>query len=134
MSAENLRRLSDEECRALLRGSDIGRVGVSVRALPAIFPVRFTMVDDDVLFRTSRETLLARVVSDAIVAFEADAIDNDQGHGWSVLVVGRAEMIGTGVELEQVRHVALLPWTTSSDDSFVRIATDTISGRAFATP
>jgi len=131
MSAEHLRPLSEEECRALLATSEIGRVGVSVRALPAIFPVRYTMLDDHVVFRTSRETLLAKVASDAIVAFEADAIDNEQGHGWSVLVVGRAELIDRGAELEHVRLIPLLPWTTSSDDSFVRISTDYISGRAF---
>jgi nitroimidazol reductase NimA-like FMN-containing flavoprotein (pyridoxamine 5'-phosphate oxidase superfamily) len=131
MSAEDLRPLSAEECRALLAMSEFGRVGVSVRALPAIFPVRFTMVDDHVVFRTSRETLLARVVADAIVAFEADAIDNHQGHGWSVLVVGRAELVDGGAALEQIGQIPLLPWTASSGDSFVRIATDTISGRAF---
>ena len=112
MSADELRELSEAECRALLATSGIGRVGVSVRALPAIFPVRYRMLDDHVVFRTSGDTLLAKVVADAIVAFEADAVDHDDGHGWSVLVVGRAELI----------------------DSIVRIGTGTISGRAFAAP
>ena len=57
---------------------------------------------------------------------------DDESHGWSVLVVGRAELIDTGSELERFAAIPLLPWTTSTDDSFVRIATDTISGRAFA--
>jgi nitroimidazol reductase NimA-like FMN-containing flavoprotein (pyridoxamine 5'-phosphate oxidase superfamily) len=134
MSAEHLRQLSDDECRALLATSEIGRVGVSVRALPAIFPVRFTMLDDDVVFRTSRETLLAKVAADAVVAFEADAIDDGHRTGWSVLVVGRAELIDAGTEFERVRRAPLLPWTTSPDDSFVRIATGTISGRSFTLP
>ncbi len=100
MSAERLRDLSEEECRALLETSEIGRVGVSVRALPAIIPVRYAILDDHVVFRTSGDTLLAKVVADAIVAFEADAVDRDDLHGWSVLVVGRAELI----ELEQIRR------------------------------
>jgi uncharacterized protein len=134
MSAEHLRRLPEQECRALLATSEIGRVGVSVRALPAIFPVRFTVMDDHVVFRTARETLLAKVVSDAIVAFEADAIDSQQRRGWSVLVVGRAELLHDHATLDHVRSLSLPPWTSSSDDSVVRISTDRISGRAFASP
>ncbi len=42
--------LSPGECRALLRAGCIGRVAVSVDALPAIFPVRYRLVDDDILF------------------------------------------------------------------------------------
>ena len=133
MRAENFRQLPEAECRALLGTAEIGRVGVSVGALPAIFPVRFTVVDDHVVFRTAQETLMANVVANAIVAFEADAIDHQRGHGWSVLVVGLAQPIDDHADLERVRNVPLAPWR-SSDDSFVRISTDRISGHTLAPP
>jgi hypothetical protein len=52
--------------------------------------VSFRLVDDDIVFHAP-----AGAGQDAldgtVIAFEADAFDQSDGNGWSVLVVGRVE-------------------------------------------
>ncbi len=103
--------LSPDECRALLRAGGIGRVGVSVGALPAIFPVRYQLVNDDIVFTPTPVSLTGASLAGAVVAFEADAFDADHTSGWSVLVVGRVE--------------------ASADSDAPRVPSDRISGLRF---
>jgi nitroimidazol reductase NimA-like FMN-containing flavoprotein (pyridoxamine 5'-phosphate oxidase superfamily) len=84
--------LSPAECRALLQAGGIGRVSVSIGALPAIFPVHYRLVDDDIVFRSPSDGAPGPGALDgAVIAFEADQFDPDEAGGWSVLVVGRVE-------------------------------------------
>lgn len=131
MSATSLRELSSQGCRTLLREAMIGRVGVSVGALPAIFPVRFALHEHDVVFRATPGTLLADAVVDTVVAFEVDSLADDLAQGWSVLVVGRAETIEDPAELDAARRLPLEPWGSHDGDHFIRISTDLMSGREF---
>jgi nitroimidazol reductase NimA-like FMN-containing flavoprotein (pyridoxamine 5'-phosphate oxidase superfamily) len=124
--------LSPGDCQALIRGGGIGRVGVSVDALPAIFPVRFALLDDGIVFRTGSETLSVDAVTNAIVAFETDSVD-DLGDGWSVLVVGRAAAIEDAAALEAARQLPLAPLSSSDGDHFICIPAERISGWAFTT-
>ena len=106
--------LSPDECRALLRAGSIGRVAVSIDALPAIFPVRYRLEDDDILIHSARTGPAAVSVADAVIAFQADDFDAESATGWSVLVVGRAER--------------------AAESSASRIASDHISGYRFEGP
>ena len=84
--------LSPAECLALLRAGGIGRVSLSVGALPAIFPVHYHLVDDDIVFRAPADaTPGSGSLDGAVIAFEADQFEPDERGGWSVLVVGRVE-------------------------------------------
>ena len=53
-----LRVLTREECLALLATAEVGRIGVSTRALPRIFPVCFAMDDDQIVISTQHGTTL----------------------------------------------------------------------------
>jgi nitroimidazol reductase NimA-like FMN-containing flavoprotein (pyridoxamine 5'-phosphate oxidase superfamily) len=84
--------LSPDECRALLRAGGIGRVGVSIGALPAIFPVRYRLEDDDIVFHgPTPQSEAPGTLAGTVIAFEADGFNTDDDAGWSVLVVGRVE-------------------------------------------
>lgn len=131
MSAETLQTLSPTECQELLHRGGVGRIGVSVGALPAIFPVRFALFGNDIVFRIAPATLLSAAVAGTVVAFETDSLDQNGTEGWSVLVVGRGELISDPVELEAARRLPLVPWSTDDDDLFVRVPADLLSGRAF---
>jgi nitroimidazol reductase NimA-like FMN-containing flavoprotein (pyridoxamine 5'-phosphate oxidase superfamily) len=84
--------LSPDECRDLLRAGGIGRVAVSISALPAIFPVHYRLVGDDIVFHApSPQTAAPGALAGTVIAFEADGFDSPDDAGWSVLVVGRVE-------------------------------------------
>lgn len=82
-----------EEAWTLLADRGVGRIGLSIGAMPAIFPVEYTVVDDTVVLRTSAGSRIAAAASGAVVAFEVDDHERLHPSGWSVLMVGRAEVV-----------------------------------------
>jgi hypothetical protein len=121
--------LSREQCLALLASTPIGRVIVTMSALPAAFPVNFVIHDGDIVFRTGEGTKLQTAVRNAVVAFEADAFEPFGHTGWSVLVTGRATDV-SGTSLPGAGEgLALSPWLPTRRAAFVRIGADMVSGR-----
>jgi nitroimidazol reductase NimA-like FMN-containing flavoprotein (pyridoxamine 5'-phosphate oxidase superfamily) len=87
--------LTEAECRTLLATRTFGRVGVTSGGLPVIFPVRYLYDDAAITFRTGGGTKLRAAESGDVLAFEVDAYDHETGEGWSVLVLGRATVLTT---------------------------------------
>jgi nitroimidazol reductase NimA-like FMN-containing flavoprotein (pyridoxamine 5'-phosphate oxidase superfamily) len=86
--------LTEAECRTLLSTRTFGRVGVTSGGLPVILPVRYSYADDTITFRSGRGTKLRAAQNGDVLAFEVDAYDPETGDGWSVLVLGRATVVG----------------------------------------
>ena len=75
---------------SLLARASMGRIGVSVDALPAIVPVWIALMNDSVVFRTVPGTKLAYAATGSVLAVEAEEYDPSTRAGWSVLVRGIA--------------------------------------------
>jgi Predicted flavin-nucleotide-binding protein len=131
---DGLEVLSPAECIRLLSTQQLGRVGVSLEMLPAILPVNYALLGDDIVFRSAPGTKLTAALSGAVVAFEVDAVEPDRNAGWSVMVVGRCEWLGDSDDLEKAKRLPLHLWAPGSRDYFVRIAPDRISGRRYVQP
>jgi len=121
--------LSVAECRQLLEQGSVGRVAITVGAVPAVLPVNYRVLDGDVVFRTAQGTKLDAAVRNAVVAFEVDQVDPLYHEGWSVLVVGVAREIPPGPERDRALALPLEPWAPGERTHVVRIATELISGR-----
>jgi nitroimidazol reductase NimA-like FMN-containing flavoprotein (pyridoxamine 5'-phosphate oxidase superfamily) len=126
MIDHGLELLDEPQCLALLAGATVGRVGTTIGGLPVILPVNYKLVGGDVFFRTNEGTKLDAATRNAIVAFEVDECDQAAKTGWSVLVIGRAERVP-----EHELHPAI-PALLPDLGSYVRIATDMLSGRRIA--
>jgi nitroimidazol reductase NimA-like FMN-containing flavoprotein (pyridoxamine 5'-phosphate oxidase superfamily) len=124
-----LPEFSRSECLDLLRNAALGRVGVSVDALPAIFPVLLTVVDDVMVLRSAPGTEAAVAGGGAIVAIEVDAVDETTGAGWSVLVRGVARELTAGPRLEAARARLGPTWLDGARDHLVEVSTDLVTGR-----
>ena len=98
-------------------------------ALPAIFPVFFTMVDDVAVFRTVPGTKLAAASDGAIVALEVDDFDAVTGEGWSVLVRGVAGELDPGPRAAQARRRLDTSWIDGAAEHLVEVSTDLVTGR-----
>lgn len=121
--------LSQAQCFALLKRGTVGRVAVTVAALPAIFPVNYTVLHDQIVFLTGEGTKLRAAVDRAVVAFQIDHFDQSAGTGWSVMAVGLAEEITDTEELRTARQLNLHPFASGDRSHFVRISPEFISGR-----
>jgi nitroimidazol reductase NimA-like FMN-containing flavoprotein (pyridoxamine 5'-phosphate oxidase superfamily) len=122
--------LSREECLRRLGRTGIGRIAVTVGALPAVFPVNYATREGDVYFRTAAGTKMAAAVRHAVVAFEVDDLDRFAHTGWSVLVSGPAEVVEDLERLDGLRHLPLARWVDGLPDTLVRVRSDLVSGRA----
>jgi len=126
--------LPRDECLSLLRRARIGRVAVSVDALPAVLPVNFTVIDEEVVFRTNPGAKLDAALANNVVAFEADDIDPIYHTGWSVLVQGVAREVIEPDQVDEMRRAPLRAWAGNGRDRFVRIPTHQVSGRRIPPP
>lgn len=120
--------LSRPECMALLRSAVVGRVVFTEHALPAVMPVSYALLDDDVVICTRAGSLLAAAARDGILAIEVDDIDPRTRTGWSVVVTGVPSIITDAAG--RSRAVAVLdPWLPDRQDAVVRIPTTVVTGR-----
>jgi nitroimidazol reductase NimA-like FMN-containing flavoprotein (pyridoxamine 5'-phosphate oxidase superfamily) len=129
----SLRELSRARCFDLLATAVVGRVGVSVRALPVILPVGYVVAGERVVFRTAPGTKLDAAVHRSVVAFETDRYDPAGDWGWSVLVQGVASEISGVAELDEARAMLGRDWPFLTEDlvRFISIEGTFVSGRAF---
>ncbi len=123
-----LEMLDRDECLRLLATQTVGRIGITVQALPVVLPVNFELLDGSIVFRTAAGTKLDAATNSVVVAFEVDSIDPHARSGWSVLVIGRASRVAAG-EVERA-GLQIDAWPLDGRTShYVRIDGSRISGR-----
>jgi nitroimidazol reductase NimA-like FMN-containing flavoprotein (pyridoxamine 5'-phosphate oxidase superfamily) len=124
------------ECLRLLESVSVGRVGVTLEALPAVFPVRFVVSDGAIIFRTVPGTKFDAATDGSVVAFEADSEGSEPDQiRWSVLVRGVAQPIREPTELSAARALPLGAWAWEGGaDRFVRVYPTVITGHRVVEP
>jgi len=113
--------LSERECWELLATASVGRLALSVRALPVIFPVQYYLDGRRLAVCLGHHGLPERALDATVIAFTADSIDPMTRSGWLVQVQGRA-VIPRGL-----RILADCCWPTATAQ-VVEIESGKISG------
>jgi nitroimidazol reductase NimA-like FMN-containing flavoprotein (pyridoxamine 5'-phosphate oxidase superfamily) len=130
-----LEELSRAECVGLLATTTLGRVGVSIAALPAVLPVNFVVDDGEIVFRSVPGTKFDVATARTIVAFEADHYDPETASGWSVLIRGITREVVDEDELAHLRTLPLTAWAFGgAAERFVRLAMDLVTGSRIVAP
>ena len=133
-AGQALATLGDAECRALLAAASVGRVGLSIDALPVVVPVNFVLDGDRIVFRTGTGAKLQQALEGAVVCFEVDDVDRLYHSGWSVLATGHAAEITDEADLVRVRTLPLRSWAHVDGEHFVEIRIELLSGRRLGDP
>ncbi|RKN45705.1 helix-turn-helix domain-containing protein [Streptomyces hoynatensis] len=125
--------LDPEECRRLVAHHAVGRAAVATPEGPAIIPVNYRLVGSEIVFRTAPD---AEPPYAEEVAFEVDHIDEAQGAGWSVQIIGRASRVTEPREIEALAgRIGDVPWTKGGREHWVRLRPTRMSGhRIHLTP
>jgi len=122
--------LTDIECRSFLDQGSVGRVAVTIDALPVVLPVNYAVFEDTVVFRSTPGTKLSLALRATVVAFEVDDYDPNGDRGWSVLMRGRAHVASDPTTIEALRRLPLRFLSPGgTDDHFIQITITTITGR-----
>lgn len=117
--------MTADECRRLLAAGDIGRVAITVGALPLVLPVQYALQDDHLLLRTPGHHEVRDSIDGQVVGFEADRIDLDHGVGWCVSVTGTVRVMPGAVMTDPVHR-----WF--SDGVLLAMDTDVVVGHRAA--
>jgi hypothetical protein len=82
--------LSRPECLQRLASGRHGRIAVSLRSLPTIITVSYTLDGDELIVSSMVAPAVLAAVYNNVVTFQADGPHDGSGAGWSVLVTGFA--------------------------------------------
>lgn len=119
--------LDEQACFERLVRTSIGRVTLSLDALPEIFPVQYALLGRDPVFRAVPGHKLTGAAHGQILSMGIDDYDAEVQFGWHVLVTGPAARLTEPRDLEAANALPLTPWTTR-DDEFVRISAALVRG------
>ena len=133
MDRSGLEILDREECLRLLATATLGRVGITIGALPVVVPMDFRLVGDQVVVRVGVGTKVDSALHDAVVAFEADQVEPLGGGGWSVSLTGLAREVTDPAEVGRLRRAGIARWVEWGPDRYVALSTDLITGRRIPT-
>lgn len=132
--ASQILPMDEAACYALLAEATVGRVAVTMGAVPAVLPVTFCLVDGQIVFRTGSGGPLLDATDGRVVAFEVDDLPTGTEPagalpGWWVQVVGWAKRV-TDDGL-QAKACAAVPWGWQHDGADVVVAVEPrmVSGR-----
>jgi hypothetical protein len=86
-------RIPEDRCWELLATASVGRLALSVRALPVILPVQYYLDGRRLVVCLGHHAFPEQSLDEVIIAFAADAIDSVTRSGWSVQVQGRSVIL-----------------------------------------
>jgi nitroimidazol reductase NimA-like FMN-containing flavoprotein (pyridoxamine 5'-phosphate oxidase superfamily) len=121
--------LSRERCEDLLSRAEIGRVVLTIQALPTALPVNFAFDGRDIVFRTGAGAKLSAAKEGTVVAFEVDDFEAALRVGWSVVATGIATAVTDPADLERVQALEIGTWVEASDTHYVRLHPEFMTGR-----
>ena len=127
-------KLTEAEAVALLGTEQVGRLVYTRRALPAVTPVNFVLRDGAIWIWTASASSMAQAVRGAVVAFEVDRLDEVTRTGWSVTILGVAELVVDEAEIELATTLGPEPWVPGRKEHLLRIPLKMVSGRRIAPP
>jgi hypothetical protein len=119
-----------QECLKLLRSSPLGRVALTTPMGPRIVPVNYRVQDGDVVLRTTPTSLLGTYGWDTELAFEVDHVDERKREGWSVVALGKGELVE---DVDEVTRIWLQgdpePWADGQRNAYLRLHVRELTGR-----
>lgn len=127
-SLQDLDVLDREQSLELLQQAPVGRLIFTEHALPAVRPVEFRWWRGDVVIRIDDPVTLNAASGNRIVAFETDEMDADLHRGWSVTVIGHANVITEVPDLVELSGLFSRPWIGGRRDYFLQIRTEKVTG------
>jgi hypothetical protein len=132
-NGDGLESLQRDECYYLLSTRTVGRVAVTIGALPNIFPVNYRVQGNRIVFFGDAGSKLAAALDGSVVAFQVDQTD-DFTDGWSVNVVGVASVESGLMGRMQAEISGLEPWVPAALPFVVSVEMALVRGHRLPPP
>lgn len=126
--------LDHVECLRLLESHYVGRIGLSVAALPAIVPVNYAVDGDQIVICSAPGAKLEAARHGLVACLEIDDFDPFDHAGWSVLVTGKLTEVTDPSEISRFGPLPLTPWVPMAERHFLVLSTELVTGRRLRHP
>jgi nitroimidazol reductase NimA-like FMN-containing flavoprotein (pyridoxamine 5'-phosphate oxidase superfamily) len=123
--------LSETACRSLLATNDFGRLGMSYRSLPVVFPVNYVLEGDTIRFRSEAGAKVDMAGQGVVACLEIDGFERFEHSGWSVMATGRLREADP-VAAQRVR-TRLRAWALPEADVVIEMPIQLLTGRVVGT-
>jgi nitroimidazol reductase NimA-like FMN-containing flavoprotein (pyridoxamine 5'-phosphate oxidase superfamily) len=130
-SGAPLEPLDDEACLRLLAATVFGRLAVVDEGRPVIIVLNHLIDGRDVIFRTTQDALLSRLIEDdraVHAAFEVDSAFPVGRSGSSVIATGLLVREKDAKRLAAAR-ARITAWADGERDTVLRLKVDQLTGR-----
>lgn len=94
-----------------------------------ILPVNFVVDGETVVFSSGEGDKLDAIRQGRMITFEADTVELALQAGWSVLIIGTAEVITSPAQINRIEQLHLAPWVSQPSRVFIRLVATKITGR-----
>ena len=134
-TSPTITKLAAPACFDLLRQAQIGRVLLSVDALPTARSVKFALLGTRIVMRVAAGSQVHRATPGRVVAFQSDHYDGANGDGWSIVALGVGEEVSDPEALPLLHDLLADVWSRPpAQDAFVQIPVRSIIGERVEWP
>jgi len=124
--ADHAKPLTEIECHDLLAIKNVGRLSLTISALPVVVPVPYSYLGGSVVL-AMHDGPAYRATASHVVGFEID--DTNLDHVlWAVLVVGRAAEITDDNERQQFESLGLAASTGATPVHYLKLRPEILTG------
>lgn len=105
--------MSDADAWAFVVGGTVGRLGLSMGAMPVILPVHYTVVEHTILVPADAESSIAAAAAGTVVAFAVDDYERPNTLSRNVLALGQSQVVvdSTGATLVRITPQFVSGWS-----------------------
>ncbi|HET7355235.1 MAG TPA: pyridoxamine 5'-phosphate oxidase family protein [Nocardioidaceae bacterium] len=129
-AVDRFAEISGAQCLDLLQSGLVGRAGFCSASGPRIVPVNYALFEDSIVWRTTPYSELGRFGPGNALAFEVDHIDYEHQQGWSVVALGRCEVVDEPAVLRRIRSTwDPGPWVGGQRHLYLRLRWHSLTGR-----
>ena len=108
---------------------EIGRVGISVSAIPEVLPVNYRLQEGNIVFRTGAGTTLHAATAGTAIAFEVDESGSRHAQWLERPRGGPSEEVTDPQEDKQAFAVLPNGWVPREHEHVIRLVPSRVSGR-----
>ncbi len=123
---DDAKPLTDVECHELLANANVGRLSLTISALPLIVPVTYWYFRGSVILGMGDGPAYRAAVAN-VVGLEIDGT-NLEHVLWAVLVIGPTSEITQPAEHAELQHLGVALPTGTTHAHYVRLRPDIITG------
>jgi uncharacterized protein len=127
---EGVQPLSETECHDLLVQTSVGRLSLSLSALPVVVPVHYGYLGGRVIIGINDGPVRRAVIGGNVIALGIDSADLTEPF-WSVLAIGRANEISDRAQTAEFQCSGLTDLTDvtgTKAEHYVQLQPDIITG------